>query len=104
MFFIVGCGQSGTRAVTNLLSLSKNLQVYSEKLPYLSLENNLLSNGVSIDRSTSVDKFLKGNSLRSSRLLDPCYGEKQVGLGPFISEIYKQTKAKFIYVHRDGRE
>ena len=104
MFFIVGCGRSGTTAVTNLLRLSPNLHVVSEKLPYLSIENNLLSNGIGFDTSQKVEEFLKGDLRRESKLLDPCYGEKQVSLGPFISEIYKRTKAKFIYVHRDGRE
>ena len=104
MFFIVGCGRSGTTAVTDLLRLSPNLHVVSEKLPYLSIENNLLSNGIGFDTSQKVEEFLKGDLRRESKLLDPCYGEKQVSLGPFISEIYKRTKAKFIYVHRDGRE
>ena len=104
MFFIVGCGRSGTTAITNLLRLSPSLRVVSEKLPYLSCENNLISNGISFDYSKKVEEFLNGNITRKKSLHDPCYGEKQVSLGPFISEIHKKIGAKFVYVYRDGRE
>ena len=104
MFFIVGCGRSGTTAVTKLLSLDTALTIRTEPSPFLADENASLSQNRSFDMSLSVRNFFRDREERLERMNDPLYIEKQVTLGPFIQEIHKQSNAKFIYVYRDGRE
>ncbi|CAN1593487.1 Methyltransferase domain containing protein [Candidatus Pelagibacterales bacterium] len=104
MFFIVGCGRSGTTAISKLLQLNKNLDIAIEPLPYFAEENSFLSKGIICNKKIAVENFFKGNGTRKNRIKDPRYGEKHITLGPFIEEIYHQSGAKFIYVYRDGRE
>jgi SAM-dependent methyltransferase len=104
MFFIVGCGRSGTTAISKLLQLNKNLDIAIEPLPYFAEENSFLSKGIICNKKIAVENFFKGNGTRKNRIKDPRYGEKHITSGPFIEEIYHQSGAKFIYVYRDGRE
>lgn len=104
MFFIVGCGRSGTTAVSKLLQLAENLDIKIETPPYFAEQNRLLSTGILFDKKLAVENFLNGNEIRKNKKKNKLYGEKQVTLGPFIEEIHKQSGAKFIFVHRDGRE
>ncbi|MEO1019636.1 MAG: sulfotransferase, partial [Pseudomonadota bacterium] len=104
MFFIVGCGRSGTTAVAKLLDLDSKLDIQIEPLPYMAPENRAVSQGRQVDLSLAVDAFFSGIPCRIARKNDPLYGEKHVTLGPFLNAINAACDAKFVFLHRDGRD
>jgi len=103
IFFIVGCGRSGTTSLCRILDSATNASCLLEPSPNLNCESRDMMEG-RYDRPFQLVAETVVN--RAATVLDSgmIYGEKNVTLGPFIPHLYRLSKCKFVYVHRDGRD
>lgn len=100
-YFIVGSGRSGTTSLATILDTAKNGYCLIEPTPNLNIESRLWMDGVLENTDQIVDQLILPRLTPSTTNI---HGEKQVTLAGFIPQITKKSNAKFVFVHRDGRD
>lgn len=103
IFFVVGCGRSGTTSLCRVLDSASNTECLLEPSPNLNRESRDMMEG----RYERPFQLIAETVLqRAAVVLDKglIYGEKNVTLGPFIPHLQKISNCRFVYVHRDGRD
>jgi hypothetical protein len=103
IFFLVGCGRSGTTSLARILNEAKNGICLNEPLPNLTWETRKLSEGRLPDPHQVILRTLVP---RVAETLDRglVYGEKNLTFAPFIPFLYDFLRCRLIYVRRDGRD
>lgn len=103
IFFVVGCGRSGTTSLSRILDSAVNATCLMEPWPNLNRESRDMMEG----RYERPFQLIAETVLqRAAGVLDEglVYGEKNVTLGPFIPHLHQMSKCRFVFVHRDGRD
>jgi len=103
VFFIIGCGRSGTTAVAEILNTATNGLVDIESNPKLCVAsrlkyNNILPNSKNFINSSLSPKI--DNALKSYDI----YADKNPNYIYFIDELQSVFNAKFLFVIRDGSD
>lgn len=103
IYFIVGCGRSGTTSLARILNRASNGICHNEPAPVLGHEARLLHEG----RLAAPFAALRDTiGRRITDALDQglAYGEKNLTLPPFIPYLHALFRCRFVHVVRDGRE
>ena len=103
IFFVIGCGRSGTTSLCHILDSAANGVCLLEPSPNLNRESRDMMEG-RYDRPFQL--IAETVLQRAALTLDQgfIYGEKNVTLGPFVPHLHKIGRCRFVYVHRDGRD
>ena len=103
IYFIVGCGRSGTTSLARILDRADNGVCLSEPAPVLGLESRLLREGRLDEPFAALSGAI---APRVAEALDRglIYGEKNLTLPPFIPHLHALFRCRFVHVIRDGRD
>ena len=103
IFFIVGCGRSGTTSMCRILDSAANSTCLVEPSPNLNRESRDMMEGrlnqpFHVVAETIFPRIVAAldDNIR--------YGEKSITFGPFISQISTLTNCNFVFMKRDGRD
>lgn len=102
-FFIVSTARSGSTSLCKILDSATNASCVSEPAPTLGYQARALRENRRYDAAALVRDVVRPRleAVSSTGLI---YGEKNVTLTPFISELARQVDANFVHLVRDGRD
>lgn len=103
VYFILGCGRSGTTSLARIFDQASNGLCLNEPKPVMARESRLLAEG----RLGTPFSVLQHNLLpRIISTLDRglIYGEKNLTLGPFVPYLHALFRCRFAFVVKDGRD
>jgi hypothetical protein len=103
VFFILGCGRSGTTAMAHILNTASNAQVTVEQKPNLCIEARMNYE----ERLSSTKTLLlksRSTEIENAHKQELIYGDKNPNYLAFIYELQEIWNPRFLYVHRDGRD
>lgn len=102
VYFIVGCGRSGTTSLARILNRASNGVCHNEPAPVLGHESRLAYEG---RLDAPFGALQRAIAPRVVEALDRglCYGEKNLTLPPFIPYLHALFRCRFVYAVRDGR-
>ncbi len=102
-FFILTVARSGSTSLARILDTASNGHCAVEPAPNLNVEMRLAMDGLLADPRTVVQDLVVPRVTAGLRE-HGIYGEKNLTYGPFIEALHELLEARFIFVHRDGRE
>lgn len=102
-FFLVGCGRSGTTSLSNILNEAENACCQSEPAPQLYQESRWHLEGLLKAPEQAVAAVILPRITETFKHFS-MYGEKNLTLFAFISELHAMFQSRFLYVTRDGRD
>ncbi|MBX2869833.1 MAG: class I SAM-dependent methyltransferase [Acidiferrobacterales bacterium] len=105
IYYLVGAGRSGTISLAKILDGADNGICKNVPIPGLDRASRNLRDGLVDDPESIVERLLLPRAYKYLATNEHnIYGETQESLGIFIPAISRKTRAKFVYIHRDGRE
>jgi len=103
VFFIVGCGRSGTTSLTRILDTASNAEVFVEQEPKLCIDSRIKYQ-FGMNLSDEYIMKSKKDAIRNTHKNNLVYGDKNPNFLFFIDELIANFDSKFVFVFRDGRD
>lgn len=103
VYFILCCARSGSTSLARILDGASNGVCRVEPEPNLNRETRRAMDG-RLERPARVVRDLLGPRVRDGLDESKVYGEKNVTYGPFVRELRDAFDARFVLLHRDGRD
>jgi hypothetical protein len=103
VYFILSCARSGSTSLARILDGATNGVCQVEPMPNLNDESRLAMDGKLSDRMTVVQDQV-GPRVKKGLNEHEVYGDKNLTYGPFIRELHEAFDARFVFLHRDGRD
>lgn len=103
IYFVVGCGRSGTTSLARILNRAANGVCHNEPAPVLGREARLLHEGRLAQPFAALREVI-GRRVTDALDQGLAYGEKNLTLPPFIPYLHALFRCRFVHVVRDGRE
>jgi SAM-dependent methyltransferase len=102
-FFILSSARSGSTSLAAILNEADNGVCVSEPMPNLNVETRQMMDGRLENPEAVLENSVLARVRAASETVD-VYGEKNVTYGPFIPFLDRMLDAKFVFLHRDGRD
>lgn len=102
VFFLIGCGRSGTTSLSRILGTATNAVCLVEPSPNLNRECRDMIEG-RLSNPRIVVELIRSR-IDQTHAKGLIHGEKQLTLAPFIPTLHNAFECKFVLIHRDGRE
>lgn len=104
-YFILSCARSGSTSLAHILDLAENGHCACEPMPNLNVETRLAMDGkLNNEQKQQLIKEQIVPRVNAGKEKHGIYGEKNLTYGPFVTELFSQTKGIFIHLIRDGRD